>query len=260
MAKETGSKGLGAREKQIIYILVGLIIVALAYFLGFTKFNEARAALVVENDKLQKEVKELESMDANRAQKEEETETLKGLVTDLYKNYPVELRTQNLIDYFDKLEKQVRGLDFTTENFTQNMIYFQNGAVLESEIDSAALPEAVAADGSTGTTGNAETTETAEETGPALDENGLPAEVTGYHSSVAVTFTSNYDDLKKIINYVNQYPKRTTINDISISSPEGTKSLSCTMTVNMYSVDGIEGAYEDLTFPEVQIGKQNIFK
>ena len=254
MAKEAGSKGLGAREKQIIYILVGLIIVALAYFLGFTKFNEERAALVVENDKLQKEVNELKEMEAHSAEKKAETERLKTEVTDLYRNYPVELRTQNLIDYFDKIEKQVSNLDFTTETFIQNMIFFQNGAVLESEVDSSALPEAVAADGST------ETTETVEETGPALDENGLPAEVTGYHSSVAVTYTTTYDDLQKIINYVNQYPKRTTINDISISSPEGTKALSCTMTVNLYSVDGIEGVYDDLTFPEVQIGKQNIFK
>ncbi|MCM1237416.1 MAG: hypothetical protein NC489_45705, partial [Ruminococcus flavefaciens] len=67
-------------------------------------------------------------------------------------------------------------------------------------------------------------------------------------------------NLKTIIPYVNQYPKRTAINDISITSSEGTKDLNCTMTVNLYSVGGIEGVYEDLTFPEVQIGKQNIFK
>lgn len=256
MAKEKdgNSKGLGAREKQIIYILVGLIFVALAYFLGFTRFNEARAALVVENDALQKEVDELEQMKAKSAQVAEDTEEKKAAVTDLYRNYPVELRTQNLIDYFDKLEKEVRGLDFSSETFTLNQIFFQNGAVLESEISSTELPEAIVSDAV------AETAEAAEETGPVLDENGLPAEVTGYHSTVAVNFESSYDDMKRIINYINHYPKRTTIQDISISAAQGAKRLSCTMNVNLYSVGGIEGAFDDLTFPEVQLGKANIFK
>lgn len=256
MAKEAGSKGLGDREKQIIYILVGLIIVALAYFFGFTRFNEARAALVEENVKLQAEVKELRDMEARRAQVEQDTKDDIDEVTKIYGDYPVELRTQNLIDYFDKIEKQHKGLDFLTETFTLNMIYFQNGTVLESEIDSKELPEAVSAQESAGTTES--TTEV--ETGPALDENNLPKEVTGYHSSVAVTFTTNYTELKKIIEDVNRYPKRTTISDINIAAPEGVKEMTCTMTVNMYSVDGIAGAYDDLTFPEVQIGKQNIFK
>lgn len=255
MAKGTEKKGLGAREKQIIYILLGLIIVALAYFLGFTKFKESRDALLVANDKLQKEVNELQDMEANSAQKKKETEDLKDKVTKLYQDYPVELRTQNLIDYFDKLEKQIKNLDITTESFIQNMIYFQNGAVLESEVDSSALPEAVSAEDEAATD-----TETAVEKEIALDENGLPAEVTGYHSSVAVAFDTNYDNLKKIITFVNSYPKRTTINNINISAPEGNKDMSCTMTVNFYSVDGINGTYDDLLFPEVQIGKSNIFK
>lgn len=254
MAKNAEKKGLGAREKQIIYILVGLILVALAYFLGFSKFNETREVLVAENEKLQAEVDELNKMAARRAEVEADTETKRAAVLDIYKNYPVALRTQNLIDYFDKIEKQIKNLDFTTENFTQNMIFFQNGAVLESEISSTELPDAVSANA------EEESTEGTEETAVVLDENGLPAEVTGYHSSVAVNYTTNYDDLQKIITYINQYPQRTTIRDINISAPEGAKTISCSMTVNLYSIGGIEGAYDDLTFPEVQIGKNNIFK
>ena len=128
MAKEKERKGLGAREKQIIYILLGLIIVALAYFMGFTRFKESSDALKVENDKLQQEVNELHEMEANHAKTVEDTKTFVNEVTTIYGNYPVELRTQNLIDYFDKIEKNIRNLDFTTESFVQNMIYFQNGA------------------------------------------------------------------------------------------------------------------------------------
>lgn len=256
MAKDANSKGLGAREKQILYILIGLILVALAYFLGFTKFNETRAVLVEENANLQAEVDELNRMAARRAEVEADTETKKTAVLDIYKNYPVALRTQNLIDYFDKIEKQIGNLDFTAENFTLNMIYFQDGAVLESEVSSTELPEVVAVN----ETGEAATTEEETTTGPVLDDNGLPAEVTGYHSSVAVTYTTNYDNLQKIIEYINQYPQRTTIKDITITAPEGAKTLSCTMGVNLYSVSGIEGVYDDLTFPEVQLGKSNIFK
>lgn len=256
MAKETGNKGLGDREKQIIYILVGLIIVALAYFFGFTRFNENRAVLVEENAKLQDEVKELRDMEANRAKVEQDTQDDINAVGEIYGDYPVELRTQNLIDYFDKIEKNHKNLDFKSETFTLNMIYFQNGAVLESEVDSKELPEAVSAQESAGSTENTAEAETA----PVLDENGLPKEVTGYRSSVAVTFSTNYTELKKILEDVNKYPKRTTISDINIASPEGMKEMTCSMTVNMYSVDGIEGTYDDLRFPEVQTGKQNIFK
>ncbi len=244
MANENGNakKGLGDKEKQVLFILVGLIFVALAYFLGFSKMEESRAVLAAENTTLQAEVDELERMKTNLAKVEADKQTYVDNTGKIYAGYPVELRVQNAIDYFDKIENAVKGIEFVSESFSMNSIFFQGGTVLESEVSSTELPEAVDANAPEGT------------------EQEQPKEITGYHSTVAVSFTADHTTLRQILDYIKASPARTTVQNISISAAEGEKDLSCSMTVNLYSVGGQEKEYEELTIPQVQLYKKNIFK
>lgn len=244
MGKEKGktSVSLADRDKKVLLILLGIVALALAYFLGFQKFNEERATVEDQNAQLEQEVATLRSMVATKAKVEAETEEMKKNIDQTMSKYPAEMRTQNIIKCFDLMEKKVKGLTVETEAFTMNQIFFQNKQVLEQVVQKNAA------------SGDDQTKQT-QSTGT----------YTGYRSDTAISFSTDYEGLKKTVNFINQYDSCATLSDINVSLEEGSKPLRCTFMVNMYSVDGQKDGdqpkeYQQPEVNNVPVSKSNIFK
>ena len=264
---------LADKDKKVLMILGALVILALAWFLGYQKFNEQRETVATENDQLAMEVSQLRAKVSKKAQVEADTEKKYARTEQVLLAYPSELRTQDAINRFDQLEKKVKGLTITTENFTMNQIFFQDGAALEQVVaqnaDDAQSKDANGgnstasgnnAQNSTNNTANAATNETA-----AADnaQNAQPTDTgnyTGYRSDVGITFATDYKSLKSVLNFINNYSERMNVSNVNISSDEGSKALQCTMTVQMFSVGGQAKEYKDLTLSGVPLRKDNIFQ
>lgn len=264
---------LADKDKKVLMILGALVILALAWFLGYQKFNEQRETVATENDQLAMEVSQLRAKVSKKAQVEADTEKKNARTEQVLLAYPSELRTQDAINRFDQLEKKVKGLTITTENFTMNQIFFQDGAALEQVVaqnaDDAQSKDANGgnstasgnnAQNSTNNTANAATNETA-----AADnaQNAQPTDTgnyAGYRSDVGITFATDYKSLKSVLNFINNYSERMNVSNVNISSDEGSKALQCTMTVQMFSVGGQAKEYKDLTLSGVPLRKDNIFQ
>lgn len=264
---------LADKDKKVLMILGALVILALAWFLGYQKFNEQRETVATENDQLAMEVSQLRAKVSKKAQVEADTEKKNARTEQVLLAYPSELRTQDAINRFDQLEKKVKGLTITTENFTMNQIFFQDGAALEQVVaqnaDDAQSKDANGgnstasgnnAQNSTNNTANAATNEAA-----AADnaQNAQPTDTgnyTGYRSDVGITFATDYKSLKSVLNFINNYSERMNVSNVNISSDEGSKALQCTMTVQMFSVGGQAKEYKDLTLSGVPLRKDNIFQ
>ena len=261
-------------EDDISMILGALVILALAWFLGYQKFNEQRETVVTENDQLAMEVSQLRAKVSKKAQVEADTEKKNARTEQVLLAYPSELRTQDAINRFDQLEKKVKGLTITTENFTMNQIFFQDGAALEEVVAQNADSDAQSKDAkggnstasgnntqnSTNNTANAATNETAAADNAQNAQSTDNGNYTGYRSDVGITFATDYKSLKSVLNFINNYSERMNVSNVNISSDEGSKALQCTMTVQMFSVGGQAKEYKDLTLSGVPLRKDNIFQ
>ena len=87
------------KDKQILYILGAIIILAAVYFLIFNNFNEKKAALQDENATLSQEVQTLESMVANKQNVLDDTELKTNQVKEIIAKFPSEIRIQNVITH-----------------------------------------------------------------------------------------------------------------------------------------------------------------
>ncbi|MDE6851925.1 MAG: hypothetical protein K2J67_05490 [Lachnospiraceae bacterium] len=224
------------RDKKVLYILAGIIILALAYFFGFQKMMESRTALVEENVTLETEVNTLLTMVASKAKVEAETQKFKADTEKILAEYPPELRTQDVIYQLDLLEQGVKGLLLETESFTMNQIFFANGALTEGTVQDVA--------------------ETPTE---ASGAEAAPAQITGYRSDVTTNCRTNYKSLKQIIDFFNNNTNKMTIDTITISRAEGEKELTCNMGVIMYAIGGTEEVYQSPNVTNSQIGKGELF-
>lgn len=265
---------LADKDKKVLMILGALVILALAWFLGYQKFNEQREIVATENDQLAMEVSQLRAKVSKKAQVEADTEKKNARTEQVLLAYPSELRTQDAINRFDQLEKKVKGLTITTENFTMNQIFFQDGAALEEVVAQNADDDAQSKDAnggkstasgnnaqnSTNNTANAATNETAAADNAQNAQSTDTGNYTGYRSDVGITFATDYKSLKSVLNFINNYSERMNVSNVNISSDEGSKALQCTMTVQMFSVGGQAKEYKDLTLSGVPLRKDNIFQ
>lgn len=265
---------LADKDKKVLMILGALVILALAWFLGYQKFNEQRETVAAENDQLAMEVSQLRAKVSKKAQVEADTEKKNARTEQVLLAYPSELRTQDAINRFDQLEKKVKGLTITTGNFTMNQIFFQDGAALEEVVAQNADDDAQSKDAnggkstasgnnaqnSTNNTANAATNETAAADNAQNAQSTDTGNYTGYRSDVGITFATDYKSLKSVLNFINNYSERMNVSNVNISSDEGSKALQCTMTVQMFSVGGQAKEYKDLTLSGVPLRKDNIFQ
>ena len=265
---------LADKDKKVLMILGALVILALAWFLGYQKFNEQRETVVAENDQLAMEVSQLRAKVSKKAQVEADTEKKNARTEQVLLAYPSELRTQDAINRFDQLEKKVKGLTITTENFTMNQIFFQDGAALEQVVAPNADSDSQSKDANSGnstasgtnaqnSTNNTSNTATNETAAADNAQNAQPTDTgnyTGYRSDVGITFATDYKSLKSVLNFINNYSERMNVSNVNISSDEGSKALQCTMTVQMFSVGGQAKEYKDLTLSGVPLRKDNIFQ
>lgn len=230
----TNKVSISDRDKKVLYIVGGIVLLALAYFLGFQKMMASKNEVVQENITLEADVERLVAMVADKATVEKATQDFKDETEKILVKYPSEVRTQDAIYQLDLLERGVKDLVLQAESFTMNQVFFMNGALTEGEVQDVAAP-----------------VETSESSGEAAAQGPI----IGYRSGVTTNFTTDYKNLKQVIKFVNTNPNRMSINSITVSQGEGVKKLTCNMEVNMYAISGTEKKYEDPVIPEVRIGK-----
>lgn len=236
MAEGSANKArISDREKKVLFIVAGIAILALAYFLGFQKMMQSRSTLVEENIKLETEVNKLLAMVAEKARVEQETQEYLADKEKILAQYPPELRTQDVIYQLDLLEQDVKGLVIETEGFTMNQIFFTNGALTESTVQDVA--------------------ETSEASGGA----GAAEQITGFRSDITTSYKTNYKSLKNIVNFINENENRMVIDTITVSQSEGEKELTCNMGLRMYAVGGTEKEYKGSDVAPGKFGKEGIF-
>lgn len=246
------------KDKQILYILGAIIILAAVYFLIFNNFNEKKAALQEQNATLSQEVQTLESMVANKQNVLDDTELKTNQVKEIIAKFPSEIRIQNVITHLHDMSTEVDDVDVKSESYTMNTLF--SGAAADGTD-----PNAAAA-----TDPNAAATAAPETTVAPITNDTTAGEIvaaasgyTGYRSDIVVNFSTNYDSLKDVIDYINNSQNRMTITSMNATSndnAEGSAELDCTMTVTMYSIANTGNVYSEPTVDGINTGKNDLFK
>ena len=89
--------------------------------------------------------------------------------------------------------------------------------------------------------------------------------LTGYKTTMAIDFACSDDELTAVVDYINEYKEKLAIDNIEVGYDETTGRLSGTITVCMYSGDGIVDAegnpktYEEPEWKDMTRGVASLF-
>ena len=248
-------KKMSNRDKMMLFIFGAILIVAAAYFLVFAKMKEKKSALAAENATLSQEVSKLETMEAQKDSVLEETRQTQLNVADVLSKFPAEVRTEDAIYDLNDMYESISDVKIESESFNMNQLFYQQGTVGGTTDDNATTTGASPAPKTNPASVAAITSDT-----PVQDVITAAADYTGYRSTVNVSFTSTYDSLKKVVDFINKSKDRMTISEISATAGEEENALTCNMSIDMYAISGTGEIYESPNVSNGNTGVDNIFR
>ena len=231
-------KKMSNRDKKILYFFGAIIAVAASYFLVFNNLKTKTDEITAQNVTLDQEVRRLENMDARRGTVEENTIKLKGEIDEKLKNFPLEVRTQNIIaELHNMYENEIEGVKIQSESYQMNQIFYQSGEAPQEGMTQIATGVSI------------------KEDTPANVAADAASNYVGYRSDVVVAFTATYDQLQEVVNYINNSEERVvnkdvdpgnrmTITDLSATKDADNDQLVCNMTVSIYAISGTSFTYQ----------------
>ena len=77
--------------------------------------------------------------------------------------------------------------------------------------------------------------------------------------TMTTNYVCTYEQLKKMIDFINAYPERMNIEAITIAYDSETKGLKGNLTLNLFAVTGTGKDYQPPKIDDLSVGKDNIF-
>lgn len=91
------------------------------------------------------------------------------------------------------------------------------------------------------------------------DGNGSP-KTRLYNQKLTVSINNSYTGIKRLFDYINNYPERMNVDTFSLSYDRATGALSGSMIINLYSVSDAYHKYSAPVIENIDLGNPNIFK
>ncbi len=226
MGRLKGKLAISDRDKKLLVYVFAILIVFLAYFVGYQKLSadlETSQKQVVE---LTKKKKDLTAKNNNRAQYESDTANYKNENVKLLDEFGTGLSQPEAIAFLNKVEN-ITGVWIKSVSFAQPTAIYTFGAKASSNPS-------------------------------ATDKTAYNTDMVGYKTTLNLAYEGDYEQWNTLMSYINTYQTKNTIDSISASYSETSDTVSGAITVSMYYITGKDREFTEPVF-DVKTGTDNIF-
>lgn len=255
---------ISRRDVKLLILLFGIVILALSYYFGYSKFNEKSAKIQEEVDALEVTYQSLSADHAKRDDYEDNISKMKAKIDEITLKYPAKVTVEKENMFVVGLEKE--GVRFSALGFSENEIIYV------STVDAATTAAAIAATTAATTAGGQNvtpqptvnptpvptvapnTTQTAD--GDATAEK---PDFIGHKLTTTITYETTYEFLKTCITDIVGYGEKKSIDGITIAFDSNTGNLTGNIIVSAYALEGMNTQYKSSVITDITTGSDNPF-
>jgi hypothetical protein len=214
------------RDKKLLIIVLIAAILGGSYW-GFNKLTEQNDLYEVEVRELSQRHSDLVSKNASKAKFEKDTLINTAAFNKVFSDYNTWLSQDRTLLFLSAVEKNTGvwlkqlSLDATSE-------VYKFGTVQSSNPSNSG--------GVVYNTDNA-----------------------GIVTTTNVSYECSYEELKKVLAYMNEHGKKATITSMSFAYEQGADIVSGTMAISFYAITGSDRPVQDVDIKDVFVGTDNIF-
>lgn len=214
---------ISKRDQSLLLVLLGLVVVLLAYFFVYNNFKGKADAAQAENASLQPRLEELQSYYSNLPVYQDGIEEISDKVEKELNSFPGDVRSEDMIVYGNELETKL-GLTVSNMSFSEPQLVSQFSVPKQDENDETVLVPYAA----------------------------LSAEMN-------ISAQMSYKQMLDFITYIYDKSVHTTLENISVSYDSETGNLTGSATMTKYFMSDSEYVYEETKVGEYTSGVTNPF-
>ncbi len=227
-------KKISDREIKLIMLFVTVILCIFSYQFGYLKYQQKAVRLRTENTNMRIQVEELNRKQANKAEILRKTEENKERAELLIGEFPVRLEQEGTTLLLRTL-REYSGWKISQISYDDISVFYSDTAPVDAAAVSGTVPEP----------------------STQVQEDGRG--ITGYKTSVTISYQTTYVGLKNGIDYINRHENRMNISDLTAAFDHTTGNLTGSITLVLYAVDGLGRDRQETIYPNVSYGIDNIF-
>lgn len=215
------ASNLSDHEKNLLFLLFTLLILFCAYQFGYVPFTERADNLHNENLLLTSRLNELQIKKNQEEKFITETKDYEDKINEMLEEFPVRITQEKNIMLINELEGYA-DVKISSINFGDSSNFYTGSLQKGNASDSVET-------------------------------------ITGYSTSIVLTYQTSYEGLKKSIDFIHENDKKMNITGITAAFDNTTGNLTGTLTIMLYALDGMDKQEEEVKIPGIEIGVDNIF-
>lgn len=226
MAKPKLTLEVSERDKKLLLLLMSVLIIVMAYVFGYQKFTDKTSEYEKELKTLKQKEEDLIEKNENIDEYIEDTEKYMTAYNSIISQYGNEVTQPAVIEFLNRAER-ITGAWIKSTSFTGTTSVYSFGNLTSSN--------------------------------PELE--GVTAyrtDMTAYKTSLTLSYEAEYDKWKELIEFINNYYSKNTIESMSMSYSNITDTVSGTITLSLYSLLDSSDVIKEPEF-DIDTGSDNIF-
>lgn len=217
---------ISQKDKSLLMIVLGILIIAASYYLGFRNFQSETKKVKEQNEVLDTQIEVLENIAEMKDMYIAETKELSEGMEENLTKFPADMISEEVVLYMKGLEQSTGAYVSTITmperiNIPINQQYEENKLAATEDVTGVIAENSFVNDGIVPDTGN--------------------MYLSCVESEVAYSIT--YQGLKRMIKNITEDTNRKSVDNISLVFNENTGNLSGTMTVNYFVLSGTGKEY-----------------
>ena len=224
MDKLKGMLKVSERDKKLLIVVMAVLIMALAYFFGYSNLSAQVDELSTKKTSLETTKRDLKEKNNNKHKYINDTDKLSKACTVLIDKYDSTTSQPNAIEFFNKTE-DVTGVWVKSLSLSPATVLYKFGQIASSNVN-----------GTSSYTSN----------------------LVGYKSSINISYEGDYSQWKNFVKYINTYASKSTIDSLTATYNDSTGVVSGTASISLYAIQGGDRKATEPKF-DVKTGTDNIF-
>jgi hypothetical protein len=273
--KEKTKKGIKLSNSTIAILLFLLSVVVLGLSVGYIRptLVDKNTELQAINDDLAAQLAQVQELEANQASYEEQSAAFDAETNEILARFPAMIKEEDTILYARELEDTYdRRVNINLMGISPANLIYATGTTVAEDGTVSTDTTAATTEESTESTDTAAadadvTTVTDSGAGASgidlgiLEESDvvLPSYML-YSVPVSCDFSSNYTDLKAMIEQILSDPDARNISTMSLSYDGGDEWIVGTIAMNIFYLDGTGKTYEEPDTGVTVRGKDNVYE
>ena len=224
MDKLKGMLKVSERDKKLLIVVMAVLIMALAYFFGYSNLSAQVDELSTKKTSLETTKRDLKEKNDNKQKYINDTDKLSKACTVLIDKYDSTTSQPNAIEFFNKTE-DVTGVWVKSLSLSPATVLYKFGQIASSNVNGT---------------------------------SSYSSNLVGYKSSINISYEGDYSQWKDFVKYINTYASKSTIDSLTATYNDSTGVVSGTASISLYAIQGGDRKATEPKF-DVKTGTDNIF-